>query len=80
MDTSYAFTRPSVEKSTTSKRVRRVRPIVREGTTTFRYVCYACNMQMDLKIQDEVEIECSDCGGRILQKVCTRKNRVVQAI
>lgn len=80
MDTSYAFTRPSTAKCQAPKRVRRVRPAVLESNTAFRYVCYACNMEMDLKIQEEVEIECGHCGGRVLQKVCTRKHRVVEAI
>lgn len=80
MDTSYAFVRPSAQNPQQPKRVRRVRTSTFESRTAFRYVCYACNMEMDLKIQDEVEIECSHCGGRVLQKVCTRKHRVVEAI
>ena len=80
MDTSYAFVRPSVQKPQVSKRVRRVRTSTFESSAAFRYVCYACNTEMDLKIQDDVEIECSHCGGRVLQKVCTRKHRVVEAI
>jgi len=83
MDTSYAFKRPVAVAEHVPKKTRRSKydaVQINNTTSTFKYICYTCRVEMDIVSHDTVEIECANCGGRILKKRASQKPRVLAAV
>ena len=63
----YNFRRPVFE-SVPVKRSRRKYEVTEDTHTKFGYVCFECSALMDIKCHTEMEIECGNCGSRIMRK------------
>ena len=83
MNKSYAFVRPVDNSNVPVKRQRRKHFVVinkNVNENTFQYVCFDCSAPININAHSEAEIECSACSGRIIRKMHTSKDRVVEAI
>ncbi len=82
MDNSYALKRPGHENTVPIKKQRQGKYInsVAQTDTSFNYSCYNCNHVIQIILSDVVEIECTECGSRVLKKGRTKKTHMYNAI
>ena len=84
MSNTYAFQRPVVVVESVPKKTRRNKydtMVLNSGSsTTFKYLCYTCKSEIDVASHNTIEIECAECGGRILKKRASEKPRVLEAV
>ena len=82
MNKSYALKRPGNENTIPIKKQRKGKYIntVTQPDSSFNYACYNCNHALQIILSEVVEIECTECGSRVLKKGRTKKTHMYNAI